>query len=120
MEIKQNVFAEMAMASPEFYEELLLLQAQELISRLMEEKSISKADLAKKLGKSKAHVTGLLADGRNLTLKTLARVCYTLGAEAHLEAKPLNGQVEDYAVEDNQIEGTTAASYEAALAPQLH
>ena len=65
----------------DFYEEFTVLAAQEKIAKLMEEQKISKAELAKKLNQSKAHVTSLLSDGRNLTLKTFGRVCFHLNAK---------------------------------------
>lgn len=78
------------MKTPEFYEEMLLLTAQELIAQLMSDQEVSKADLARALNKTKAHVTSLLSDGRNLTLKSLANVCYHLGAEVKLDTQPLS------------------------------
>ncbi len=66
---------------PEFYEELTLLKAQEKIAELMKNSNISKAELAGRLNQSKAHVTELLSEGRNLTLKTFARVCFYLNSE---------------------------------------
>ena len=65
----------------DFYEGLTVLVAQEKIAKLMEAQEISKSELAKLLNKSKAHVTGLLSDGRNLTLKTFGRVCFHLNAK---------------------------------------
>ena len=65
---------------PKFYEELALLSAQETIAELMEKQNISKTNLAGRLNKSKAHVTNLLANGRNLTLRSFARVCFHLNA----------------------------------------
>ena len=64
-----------------FYEEFTVLVAQEKIAKLMEEQKISKTELAKKLNQSKAHITGLLSDGHNLTLKTFGRVCFHLNAK---------------------------------------
>lgn len=66
---------------PLFYEELTILKAQETIAKLMKDSNVSKAKLAKSLKQSKAHVTELLSDGRNLTLRTFARVCFHLKAE---------------------------------------
>lgn len=65
----------------DFYEEFTVLVAQEKIAKLMEEQKISKAELAKKLNQSKAHITSLLSDGRNLTLKTFGRVCFHLNVK---------------------------------------
>ena len=63
-----------------FYEELTVLMAQEKIAELMEIQQISKVKLAKLLNQSKAHVTKLLSEDHNLTLKTFGRVCFHLNA----------------------------------------
>lgn len=92
MEVSNNNSVVRAMQSPEYFEELLMLRAQELISQIMEQEQVSKSQLAERLGKSKAHVTGLLADGRNLTLKTLGRVCFHMGFEVTLKASKVGNQ----------------------------
>ena len=66
---------------PLFYEELTILKAQETIAELMKNSNTTKAELAKSLNQSKAHVTELLSDGRNLTLRTFARICFHLKSE---------------------------------------
>ena len=66
---------------PIFYEELTILKAQEKIAELMKSNNISKTELAKSLNQSKAHITELLSDGRNLTLRTFSRICFHLNAE---------------------------------------
>ena len=66
---------------PQFYEELAILKAQEKISELMENSNTTRTKLATLLNQSKAHVTELLSDGRNLTLRSFARVCFHLNAE---------------------------------------
>jgi transcriptional regulator with XRE-family HTH domain len=115
MNYNQNPHTAKAMESPEFFEELLLLRAQELVSRLMEERGVSKAQLASKLGKSKAHVTGILSDGRNLTLKTLGRVCFHLGAEVMLEANPFDLAQESYLGYQNAAADVSSAAVAALL-----
>jgi len=67
--------------SLEFYQEMFLLRAQELIAELMEQKGISRSQLAKRTGLSNSRITFMLSDERNLTLRTLAKVCYHLGYE---------------------------------------
>ena len=67
--------------NPDFYEELALLKAQEAIAKLMKNSGTTRTELAKALNQSKAHVTGLLSDGRNLTLRTFARICFYLKSE---------------------------------------
>ena len=46
---------------------------------------MTKADLAKALGQSKAHVTQLLNGGRNMTLRTLSDIAYTMGLRAQVQ-----------------------------------
>ena len=66
---------------PGFYEELALLNAQEVIAKLMNKTNNSETSLANLLKKPKNYVKRLLSDGKNLTLKTLARVCFHMKRE---------------------------------------
>ena len=68
--------------------EALVLEAAEVVSRLMMEQDLSKADLARKLGKSRAWVTQLLNGSANMTVRTLAEVTFALDAEVRLAAQP--------------------------------
>lgn len=69
-------------------QEQLILDATELISKIMNDYRISKADLAARLGKSKAFVTQCLCGNHNLTLRTLADFFTALGYQAHFGADP--------------------------------
>lgn len=62
-----------------FEQESLAFEATELISTLMDEQKIKKADLAKRIGKSKAYVTQVLSGTRNMTLHTFADLVFALG-----------------------------------------
>jgi transcriptional regulator with XRE-family HTH domain len=83
---------EVLMEDPEFRRllsvEALVAEASELIARLMTEQNVSKADLARRLKKSRAWVTQLLSGKANMTVRTLAEVVYTLDAEVKLHAQP--------------------------------
>lgn len=61
-----------------------MAEASELIAKLMAEQKVSKADLARRLHKSRAWVTQLLSGKANMTVRTLAEVVYTLDAEVKL------------------------------------
>jgi len=61
-------------------QELLLVSATELICELMQKKNVSRADLAKRIGKSKAFITQVLRGTRNMTLRTLADLAGALKA----------------------------------------
>jgi transcriptional regulator with XRE-family HTH domain len=67
--------------------EALAAEAAEVIARLMAEQNVSKADLARRLNKSRAWVTQLLSGRTNMTIRTLADVIYTLDAEVKLQAQ---------------------------------
>lgn len=83
---------EILMEDPEFRRlltiEALVAEASETIARLMAEQNVSKADLARKLNKSRAWVTQLLSGRANMTVRTLAKVVFALGAEVKLSAQP--------------------------------
>jgi transcriptional regulator with XRE-family HTH domain len=79
------------MEDPEFRKllsvEALVAEASEVIASLMAQQNLSKADLARRLNKSRAWVTQLLSGKANMTVRTLAEVVYTLGAEVKIEAQ---------------------------------
>lgn len=78
----------------ELLEEELILDVAILLAEEMDRQSLSRAQLAEKLGRSRAHVTQLLA-GRNLTLRTLAQVADALSCKPEITLKPevLAGEV---------------------------
>ena len=85
------------MEDPEFRKqsaiENLAGDASDLIARLMHEQKISKADLARRLGKSRAWVTQLLNGRANMTVRTLAEVVFYLDGEVKIHAEPANSLV---------------------------
>ena len=87
--IKKPSFSESIKAfkkDPLFYEELTILKAQEKIAELMMNSNCSKTKLAGLLNQSKAHITEMLSSDRNLTLRTLGRVCFHLNAEIEFQS----------------------------------
>ncbi len=97
--MKTRTEFEQLMESPEFRKlyaiEGLILEAGEFIARLMQQQQVTKAELARRLGKSRAYITQMLNGSANLTLRTLAEVAYALGAEVKLEALPVEGVVRE-------------------------
>ena len=61
-------------------EEELILEVTEAVSAVMQEEGITKAQLAKRMGRTKGFITQLLSGGRNLTLRTLAGLADALEA----------------------------------------
>ena len=88
---------EVLMEDPEFRRllsvEALAAQTSEVIARLMAEQNVSKADLARRLNKSRSWVTQLLSGKTNMTVRTLAEVAYTLDAEVKLHTQPQSWKV---------------------------
>src|SRR5262245_10606179 len=77
-------------------EESLILDAQISIQRILNEKNMTQADLARKLGVTESYVSQMLGDSaRNLTLRTIARVMTALGETAHLTTKGRAQQFEE-------------------------
>jgi antitoxin component HigA of HigAB toxin-antitoxin module len=104
MESRKPIF-EQFLSSEEnrkiYEQERLLVDAAELLSLVMEKRHISRAELAAKLGKSKAHVTRVLRGNANLTLRTLADCLWVLDCRLQLAATPIKActaGVPDFAV----------------------
>jgi DNA-binding phage protein len=91
--MKTRTQYEELMESPEFRRlyaiEGLVTEASEFIAQLMQHQKVTKAELARRLGKSRAYVTQMLSGKANLTIRTLAEVAYALGAQVKLQAVPL-------------------------------
>jgi len=89
-----NTFDEIIRENKTLYnQEALILQATELLSTIMDDGDISKAELARKLGRSKAYVTQCLSGRQNLTLRTLADFCTALEHRLELGAVPAERQM---------------------------
>ena len=73
-------------------QEELILEVTETLCALLEKEQVSRAELARRLGKSKGFVSQLLNGGRNLTLRTLADVLSVLGYKLKLQPEKTDGQ----------------------------
>lgn len=72
-----------------FEQERILVDATELLARVMEVRGTKRSELAAELGRSKAYVTQMLRGDQNLTLKTLADVFCVLKYRLLMIADPL-------------------------------
>ena len=72
----------------EFRLEGLILDFTERIVATMEEKKISRVELARKLGVSKAFVSKMLNGNPNLTIKSMMSIADALGCELNLDIYP--------------------------------
>ncbi len=86
-------FVEKLTATPErlasFQQEGLILEVTELIYHLMQTHGVNKAELAARLGKSRAYVTQMLAGRANMTLRTVSDVLTALGESPRVTSVPL-------------------------------
>lgn len=81
-------FDEMAVEA----EENLVIDVQFLIQRLLNESGMSRADLARRVGISRARLTQMMKPDANLQLRTIARVLYALGSFATIQHHPLGSE----------------------------
>jgi transcriptional regulator with XRE-family HTH domain len=73
---------------PEYWVEYLKLVFSEEIGRMMDERGVSQAELARRLGTSRAYVAKLLHSTANLTLATMAKLALALDAQVELKLAP--------------------------------
>ena len=73
-----------AEASVDYWVAGPITEFAEDIWRLMEEQKVSRAELARRLGTSRAYVTKLLGGNANFTLHTMSKVAMALGAAVHV------------------------------------
>jgi len=73
---------------PEYWVEYLKLVFSEEIGRMMDERGVSQAELARRLGTSRAYVAKVLRSTANLTLATMAKLALALGARVDLSLVP--------------------------------
>jgi len=66
-------------ASTDFAEEMLVAEIQSVLEDLLDQKGYSRADLAKKMGVTKARVTQIFSDTQNFTVRLIARAFHALG-----------------------------------------
>jgi transcriptional regulator with XRE-family HTH domain len=71
-----------------YEQERLILWLTEELASAIEESSLSRREIADKLGTSKAHVTQVLR-GRNLTLRTIADIAWATGHRITAHRQPL-------------------------------
>ena len=85
-----------------YEEERLILWTTEAIWRAMDDQGLTRAELAERLGTSRANVTQLLSGTRNMTLRSLAALAHAcrLRADVHLKklADSLFTEVDDCTV----------------------
>jgi transcriptional regulator with XRE-family HTH domain len=77
-------FFERAEASPDYWHEIPVVEFTEDLCRLMEEKQVSRAELARRIGTSRAYITKLLGGDANFTLMTMVKLAMALDGAVHV------------------------------------
>lgn len=101
-------------------EERLILQAQELLCTLMERDEVSRAELARRIGSTRAHITQLLSGNRNLTLRTLAGLSHALGHRVALGIAPVVAPVVRLSAKPRRSRGAREWALRASRARGAH
>lgn len=72
----------------------LVFNVTEDLLVMLEDLNISKAELARRLGKSKSYVTQVLSGSRNMTLGSFSDICFALGfkPKVKIPVKPVEQQ----------------------------
>lgn len=83
-----------------FAREDLIYNVTEDVLFQMEQMSVTKQELARRLGKSRSYVTQLLSGARNMTLGSLADICFALGIEPQVR---FHRSPEDEETVDNEL-----------------
>ena len=63
----------------------LVFNVTEDLLLILEDLSLSKAELARRLGKSKSYVTQILSGSRNMTLGSFSDICFALGFKPEIK-----------------------------------
>ncbi|MEW6037046.1 MAG: helix-turn-helix transcriptional regulator [Pseudomonadota bacterium] len=69
-------------------QEALITEVTEAIWKAMEEVGMNKAELAKNMEATKGYVSQILNGSRNMTLRTLADICFALGYMPSFRLEP--------------------------------
>jgi transcriptional regulator with XRE-family HTH domain len=89
---------------PEFVLEGVLLGVNERICEVMQEKGISRTQLADRLGKSRQYVTKLLNGKPNVTLSTLVQIAIALGEGLDIFIPSSAGEARNRALRAHEAE----------------
>lgn len=65
-------------------QERLITQVTEAIWKAMEDAEVNKTELASRMGTTKGYISQILSGSRNMTLRTLADICFALDRRADI------------------------------------
>ena len=76
-----------------YQQERAIQEVTDLLCQIMDEQKVSRAELAKRLGRTKGYVTQLLDGRANMTVRTIADVFLSLDCAVHFQDGPLSATV---------------------------
>jgi transcriptional regulator with XRE-family HTH domain len=76
----------------EYWTERAIIEFTEELSRWMEARGISQAELAAAIGASQPYVSKVLKGNVNFTLATLTKLARAVGAMVHIQLAPLESR----------------------------
>lgn len=86
-----------------YEEERLILWTTEAIWKAMDEQGLTRAEMAERLGTSRANITQLLSGSRNMTLRSLASLAFACDLRAEIRLEELTASVFN-SIDDQTIE----------------
>lgn len=86
--------------------EALVMSATESICELLEKNGMTRADLAREIGRTRGHVTQLLSGERNMTLHTFSDLAFACNARVRVTWEPLSHALEAPEILDDQWEAS--------------
>lgn len=100
-------FFERAKDQTAFHAEGLILEFTEEMVRRMEELSLSKSDLARRLDTSPAYITKLLRGTSNFTVETMVKVASALECEVRLKLQPEGAHSNWFDIWENSLDAVS-------------
>lgn len=73
----------------EYERERLIIWTLDALADLLQEMELSKAEVARRLGTSRAHITQVFSASRNATLATVSDLAWACGKRATVKFEPL-------------------------------
>lgn len=99
--------------------ERLIFNTTEDLLLAMQDSGMSRADIAKKMGRSKSFITQVLNGTRNLTLGTLSDITVALGAEVRLAITKDGRDVSHPIIPEREHYETKSSNVELAERPTI-
>jgi len=94
---------------PDYWVEYLKLVFSEEIGRMTDERGVTQAELARRLGTSRAYVAKVLRTTANLTLATMAKIALALDAQVEIKLAPRRASPGRRATRTRDLSGRESA-----------